>query len=54
MEPIWNDVKQHHLPTRCFERVAELKHAVDDALARKAQQLPQAYVKTTNLQRLAA
>jgi hypothetical protein len=54
MEPIWNDVKQHHLPTRSFERVAELKHAVDDALARKAQQLRQAYVKTTNLQRLAA
>ena len=54
MEPVWHDVKQHHLPTRSFERVAELKHAVDDALARKAQQLRQAYGKSTNLQRWAA
>jgi hypothetical protein len=54
MEPVWNDVKQHHLPTRSFERLAELKHALDDALARKAQQLGKAYVKSTNLQRLAA
>lgn len=54
MEPVWNDVKQHQLSTRSFERVAELKYAVDDALARKAQQLRQAYVKSTNLQRLAA
>ena len=54
MEPIWNDVKQHQLPTRSFERVAERKHAVDDARARKAQQLRQAYVKTTNVHRLAA
>jgi hypothetical protein len=53
MEPVWNDVKQHQLPTRSFERVVERKHAVDDALARKAQQLRQAYVKSTNLQRLA-
>jgi len=54
MEPVWNDVKQHQLPTRSFEWVADLKHAVDDALARKAQQLRQAYVKSTNLHRLAA
>jgi hypothetical protein len=39
MEPVWNDVKQHQLLTRSFERVAELKRVVDDALARKAQQL---------------
>ncbi len=48
MEPVWNDVKQHQLPTRSFERVAELKQAVDDALACKAHQLQQVLVKTTN------
>ncbi len=49
IEPIWNDVKQHHLPIRSFERVADLKHAVDDALAHKAQQLKRVYTQTTNL-----
>ncbi len=29
IEPVWNDIKQHHLPIRSFERVADLKHAVD-------------------------
>ncbi|HSH55362.1 MAG TPA: transposase, partial [Candidatus Limnocylindrales bacterium] len=48
MEPVWNDVKQHHLPTRSFDRVVDLKRAVDDALAQKAQQLRHAYVKTMN------
>jgi hypothetical protein len=54
IEPVWNDVKQHHLPVRSFEQVADLKHAVDDALARKAHQLQHAHAKPTNLQRLAA
>lgn len=54
IEPIWNDVKQHHLPIRSFAQVADLKHAVDDALARKAQQLRLAHGKPTALQRLAA
>jgi hypothetical protein len=54
IEPVWNDVKQHQLPIRSFERVADLKHAVDDALAHKAQLLQHAHGKTTNLQRLAA
>ena len=54
IEPIWNDVKQHQIPIRSFERVADLKHAVDDALAHKAQHLPHAHGKTSNLQRLAA
>ena len=36
IEPVWNDVKGHQLPIRSFERVAELKHAVDGALAQKA------------------
>lgn len=54
IEPVWNDVKQHQLPIRSFEQVADLKHAVDDALARKAQQLHQAHVKPTNIQHAAA
>ena len=49
IEPVWNDVKQHHLPIRSFERAADLKRAVDDALAQKAQQLRQIYVQSTNL-----
>ena len=52
IEPVWNDVKQHQLPTRSFERVADLKHAVDDALARKAELLRQIYAKSTNGQQV--
>jgi putative transposase len=52
IEPVWNDVKQHHLPTRSFERVADLKHAVDDALARKAELLRQTFAKSTNGQQV--
>jgi hypothetical protein len=48
IEPLWNDIKQHHLPIRSFAQVAALKAAVDAALARKAQQLRQAHVKSTN------
>ncbi len=51
IEPVWNDVKQHQLPTRSFERVADLKHAVDAALAQKAELLRQTYAKSTNRQR---
>ena len=54
IEPVWNDIKQHQLPVRSFAQVADLKHAVDDALAHKAQLLQHAHGKTTNLQRLAA
>ena len=54
IEPVWNDTKQHQIPIRSFEQVADLKHAVDDALARKAQQLQQANGKPTNIQRRAA
>jgi hypothetical protein len=49
IEPDWNDVKQHHLPQRSFERVAELKRAVDAALAERAAELQQAHAKTTNV-----
>ena len=51
IEPDWNDIKQHHLPVRSFEKVADLKRAVDEALTRKAQQLHQVHAKTTNLRR---
>lgn len=51
IEPDWNDIKQHHLPVRSYEQVAELKRAVDDALVRKAHQLQQAHAKTTHLGR---
>lgn len=51
IEPAWNDLKQHYLPVRSFEQVVDLKRAVDAALARKAHELQQAYVKTTRLGR---
>jgi hypothetical protein len=54
IEPIWNDVKQHQIPQRSFEQVADLKHAVDDALAHKAHLLQHAHAKPTNLHRRAA
>ena len=49
IEPVWNDVKQHELPTRSFAQVADLKDAVDAALARKAAQLHRASAKSTNV-----
>jgi hypothetical protein len=52
IEPDWNDIKQHHLPKRSYETVAELKRAVDAGLGRKAGLLRQAKTKTTNLGRL--
>jgi hypothetical protein len=52
IEPVWNDVKQHQLPTRSFEQVADLKHAVDAALARKAAQLRRTSAQSTNVHRL--
>ncbi len=51
IEPDWNDVKQHHLPQRSFTRVADLKRAVDAALAEKAAEIQQAHAKTTNVHR---
>jgi len=52
IELVWNDVKQHQLPTRSFERVADLKRAVDDALAHKAMQLRQRSGKATSVHHL--
>ena len=45
IEPDWNDIKQHHLPVRSFETVAELKKAVDEGLGRKAALLRLAQTK---------
>ncbi|CAA9217569.1 MAG: hypothetical protein AVDCRST_MAG93-296 [uncultured Chloroflexia bacterium] len=50
IEPVWHDVKQHHLPIRSFERVGELKAAVDEALACKARKLRQVHAISTNIQ----
>ena len=52
IEPVWNDVKQHQLPVRSFERVAELKHAVDHALTCKAAQLRQRVDQSMKVHRL--
>ena len=54
IEPVWNDVKQHQLPIRSFARVADLKHAVDAALARKAAELLERAGESSNVHRLAA
>ena len=54
IEPIWNDIKAHQLPIRSYAQVADLKRAVDDALARKAQQLQLAHEKPTHIHRRAA
>ena len=52
IEPVWNDVKQHQLPTRRFAQVADLKQAVDAALARKAAQLHRTSAKSAHVHRL--
>ncbi len=52
IEPDWNDIKQHHLPKRSYETVAELKRAVDEGLGRKAELLKQAQTKHTSFGRL--
>jgi DDE superfamily endonuclease len=54
IEPVWNDVKQHHIPIRSYAQVADLKRAVDAALASKAQHLQHARAKPTNIQHRAA
>lgn len=52
IEPDWRDVKYHHLPKRSYETVAELKKAVDEGLARKAELLKQAQTKSTSFGQL--
>lgn len=54
IEPVWNDTKQHYLPTRSYAEVVDLKRATDAALKRKAENLRQKQLETTNHERLAA
>jgi putative transposase len=64
MEPIWRAVKGHGMPYRSQTVLGQMKQAVDEALASKAQQLWQEHqqlqqlqreqMKTTNFQCLAA
>lgn len=49
IEPVWNTIKQHELPTRSFARLGDLKRAVDEALVRKASALQQATAESTKL-----
>lgn len=49
IEPAWNDLKQHRLPTRSDRTVAELRSAVDAALTAKATQLRAVAANPTNL-----
>ena len=46
IEPIWNDVKHHRLTKRSYEILGELFQAVDDALARKVEDLLAARSRT--------
>jgi len=41
IEPVWNTIKQHELPTRSFRVLGDLKRAVEGAFARKATALQQ-------------
>ena len=52
IEPVWNDIKQHDVPTRSFAQVTDLKHAVDAALARKAAHLHRVSETTTDVHHL--
>jgi DDE superfamily endonuclease len=51
IEPVWNTVKQHELPTRSFRVLGDLKRAVDEAFARKAAALQQAAAESTSFVR---
>lgn len=48
IEPIWNSVKHHEMPVRSYAVVGDLKRAVEEALARKAQALLAETQKTTS------
>jgi hypothetical protein len=54
IEPIWRSVKGHGMPYRSQTVLGQMKQAVDEALAAKAEQLWQERVKTTNFECLAA
>jgi hypothetical protein len=52
IEPVWNDVKQHQMPVRSFERVADLKQVVEHALTHKAAQLRRKAEQSMNVHHL--
>ena len=54
IEPIWQDVKHHQMTKRSYEILGELFQGVDDALARKANDLLAACSKTALSFRAAA
>lgn len=49
MEPVWQDVKYQGLPRRSYDRLGDLKSAVDTALAWKAVKLRSARTETAQL-----
>jgi len=54
IEPIWQDVKHHDMPQRSYEILGALFRAVDEALARKAEDLRAAQIRTDHPLRAAA
>ena len=54
IEPIWNDVKHHRMRRRSYSLLGDLKHATDNTLLEKAEQLLAAYEKTELLLQQAA
>jgi putative transposase len=52
IEPIWNSIKQHELPTRSFAVLGDLKRAVDTAFRQKAAALRQAPTESTTFAHL--
>ena len=49
IEPIWQSIKHHEMPTRSYSELKDLKDAVETALVQKAQNLKASHAKTTNL-----
>ena len=49
IEPIWQSIKHHEMPTRSHSELKDLKDAVETALIQKTQNLKATHAKTTNL-----
>lgn len=48
IEPVWHAIKHHEMPKRSYAGVADLKRAVEAALACKAEALRHRHTETTN------
>ena len=48
IEPLWNSIKHHEMPVRSYALAGDLKRAVEEALASKAQALLAETQKTTS------